>query len=992
MTTNKGPPGGLGLEALEVRLCLAAGGLDSSFGMGGKVTTDFQAPGNSEAHAAVALPDGSAILAGRVLTGPYHSQFVMARYRADGSLDLSFGRAGQVVQSFGGISNGSDVVRQADGKLLVAGNVDGRLLVARFNADGSLDSSFGNRGRFVTDAGRDYTDASLRITPDGKIVVGAESAVSLVYGETDLEVLRLNANGTLDRSFGVNGSFLADFGPIDQMAGIELMPDGRIVAGGAWIDNAGNRTGIALMRLTGGGQYDRTFAGGGKVSGRLFAGRDAVKDIALDGEGRVLLLNERFDGVDVARFRADGVLDRSFGQRGVRAVTLETPGASGHSEAGRLTLLADGRIVAVAAAHLSGDNVPPVTPVMLAVRLLPAGGLDRTFDGDGIAEVEAGEKAAAVAVVPDGSSRLIVAGAADGNFAGARVKSDGAVERVFGSTPSAAGVDTAYVVLPLPDGSVIVAGGSAGKDGSVAALAKYQPGGQLQMDFGVGGRVRLRVLEGDHVINGLGLLPSGDLIATVAKDFDTGSLMRFKPDGALDTSFGTAGAVPLGALVSGLKVLKSGQMLVVVGGAQPALRRYNGDGTPDTSFATSGALALTDFNVQRSQEIIELADGKILLAGQITSGDRYLFGVRRLNTDGTPDTGFGVGGLASIDVGGYRFDSPNAIEVQNDGKILVAGAQEQFAGSNYALARFTVGGAMDNDFGNHGVVITRLPPSHALDQGISTDVAMAVRVQADGKIIVVGVDDVNATDGSTAQTTKDWGIVRYNADGSLDNSFGQGGRLDTSFGRDDSPVDALITADGKLLVIGTGEPNATGSDFALARYLLTDPHPITAKVEAGVLKITGTDVAETIRLAVSSQKLSITGVNQSFATSLFSRIEIDAKGDNDTVDASRVNVPVRVDGGAGNDSILGGGGADVLLGNAGNDTIFGGGGADTLRGDDGNDYLNGGAGADRVFGDAGNDQIFALDGVADQVDGGAGFDRVKSDGTDVLAGIDSVLL
>jgi Ca2+-binding RTX toxin-like protein len=151
----------------------------------------------------------------------------------------------------------------------------------------------------------------------------------------------------------------------------------------------------------------------------------------------------------------------------------------------------------------------------------------------------------------------------------------------------------------------------------------------------------------------------------------------------------------------------------------------------------------------------------------------------------------------------------------------------------------------------------------------------------------------------------------------------------------------------------------------------------------------GTDAGETIRLRLANGTLKIDGVVETFATNLFSRIEFIAKGGNDVVDASAVNIPLRIDAGAGNDQVIGGGGSDVLLGNAGNDTIFGGGGSDTLHGNDG--YLSGGPGTDQLFGDTGNDQIVAADDAIDRIDGGAGFDRTMRDSTDLLSNVEGVL-
>jgi Ca2+-binding RTX toxin-like protein len=272
-----------------------------------------------------------------------------------------------------------------------------------------------------------------------------------------------------------------------------------------------------------------------------------------------------------------------------------------------------------------------------------------------------------------------------------------------------------------------------------------------------------------------------------------------------------------------------------------------------------------------------------------------------------------------------------------------------------------------------------------------TDVATAVVVQDDGGIVLVGYDDVETQTEDPFTHSVDWGLIRYEPDGSLDETFGDGGRLTTSFGDADSPAAALITPDGKLLVAGAGEPAATGGDFALARYFLTAPHPIRATVVGGVLKVTGTDVGDTIRMRTSGGALKIDGLAGTFATASFSRVEIDARGGDDRVDASTLGVPVRVDAGAGGDVVLGGAGADALLGNAGDDTLFGGRGADTLRGGGGNDHLNAGPGEDFLYGDDGKDQFFSVDTSLVRIEGGAGFDRLKSVFDDLASNVERSL-
>jgi len=210
------------IEALESRAYLAAGGLDPSFGSGGKVLTDFSAPVDSEVLAVVALPDGKVLAAGRADTNQTRSSFALTRFLANGDVDTSFGDAGQVVLSFGGNAVATDVVRLADGAIVAAGTVDGRILVARFSSKGLLDRSFGVGGTVLSAERSDFffERSCVRVQSDGKIIVAAAGGFSGSPSPA-IHLMRLNSSGATDASFGKGGSLDLDFGYTDYFGGIE---------------------------------------------------------------------------------------------------------------------------------------------------------------------------------------------------------------------------------------------------------------------------------------------------------------------------------------------------------------------------------------------------------------------------------------------------------------------------------------------------------------------------------------------------------------------------------------------------------------------------------------------------------------------------------------------------------------------------------------------------------------------------------------------------
>lgn len=170
---------------------------------------------------------------------------------------------------------------------------------------------------------------------------------------------------------------------------------------------------------------------------------------------------------------------------------------------------------------------------------------------------------------------------------------------------------------------------------------------------------------------------------------------------------------------------------------------------------------------------------------------------------GSLDTSFGTGGKTVTAVG-PTDDYAQAMAVQADGKLVVVGYGNTGASTDFELVRYQRDGAIDTTFGNNGVVTT--------DVSTGSDVANAVAIQADGKIVVAGSADVSPKG-------KSFAVVRYNADGSLDGTFGDNGKVITSFGsQSDEAFAVVVQADGKIVLGGHYRHATQGLDFALARY------------------------------------------------------------------------------------------------------------------------------------------------------------------------------
>ncbi|HEY0426787.1 MAG TPA: FG-GAP-like repeat-containing protein [Pyrinomonadaceae bacterium] len=249
------------------------------------------------------------------------------------------------------------------------------------------------------------------------------------------------------------------------------------------------------------------------------------------------------------------------------------------------------------------------------------------------------------------------------------------------------------------------------------------------------------------------------------------------------------------------------------------IRVLAADGALDFSFGVQGRQATFIPNGQGAQYsipngVVVQPDGKIVVAGSsLTVGTKPLITILRYNTDGSLDSSFGSGGITRTAIGNGT-DTANSVVLQPDGKIVIAGstyigiAPSGDANTGFALARYNPNGSLDTSFGNGGVVVTDFFPT--LDQ------AFEVLLQTDGRIVAAGF----VTPGASNDGLYDFAVVRYNANGSIDTSFGAGGHTFTDFtAGHDVAYSAVLQADGKIVLAGvTSLPNTPNLHFALARY------------------------------------------------------------------------------------------------------------------------------------------------------------------------------
>jgi uncharacterized delta-60 repeat protein len=293
------------------------GTLDSTFGKGGKVQTKFA---GGPIDAAVLQGDGKIVVGGEV-----NGQFVLFRYTTSGTLDKTFNGSGTVNTSFAGTSGGpiTGLAMETVGtatKIVAAGWVcigpgDDEFAVARYNLDGTLDTSFGSGGEVVTDMTSGYDDAeAVVVQPDGKIVAAGFVMPIQSASSDEFAAVRYNTDGSLDATFGSGGVVETSLGGYAQARAVALQSDGKILLAGAGA--MGNGMGKALLRYNADGTLDSAFPAGGIAklqdnSSQPWCG------MTVQGNGQFVVAGG--GAYALARYNADGTLDTTFGTGGLVA-------------------------------------------------------------------------------------------------------------------------------------------------------------------------------------------------------------------------------------------------------------------------------------------------------------------------------------------------------------------------------------------------------------------------------------------------------------------------------------------------------------------------------------------------------------------------------------------------------------------------------------------------------------------------------------------------
>jgi len=386
----------------------------------------------------------------------------------------------------------------------------------------------------------------------------------------------------------------------------------------------------------------------------------------------------------------------------------------------------------------------------------------------------------------------------------------------------------------------------------------------------------------------------------------------------------------------------------------PVVIRLNADGSRDTSFGDRGiAFTFAGPTATNSVDAVYLdvalqPDGKIVAVGQFSmNGSLGQQLVSRLRTDGRLDTTFG---------GGHQLPFPDpstayGVDVQTDGKIVVAGNDYTGDTNRMTAARYNDGGSLDTTFGGAGT-------GRTVFGGPDTDLNALV-IQPDGRIVMAGTDEAPGAD------TDEIALARLQPNGSLDRSLGGDGIAITDLGGAASSAVAL-QSDGRILVSG----ELAGNEFAAFRFLADGTLDTTFGI-GGVVSVFSKGTATAIHVQADG-KAVLSGYVRGEGGRAFAAARLEGASPPAPTGTRCNGVAVTVDLAAGDqptggpdvilgtrgaDRITGRGGADIICGLGGSDTLIGGGGSDTLIGGGGSDTLNGGRGTDTCNGGRGRDSI-----------------------------------
>lgn len=668
-------------------------------------------------------------------------------------LDKSFGEKGKLsIKPGSAYEQGFKISYQTDGKMIVAGighpgsTTSPHFFIQRFDLNGLVDSSFADAGAWILPVKTYDKLIDLLILPDDNILL---SGVPFLNEGQISTVFKFYPDGKLDSTFGIQGHFKIPFSHnlIPRSTKLVSLPDNKFIAIG---NNEGELT---FVRFKNSGLVDSTFGINGILNYASGIGNITTKTVAVDPNGSLWLGGTSYfpDAYFLRKFNADGTVDNNFGLNGIITGKYASNGTSSIRD---IMSLVNGSMLVLG--EFTSDQAQFISLI--------------------------------------------------------KYKIDGSLDAAFGNGGSI--IDTFKIfsgafndLFILPDSNILV----SGRLGSNMVSVKYSPNGSiikgygdkgiLKVNYGPIGYNEISSLIWNPYINKvyalgytIALFPQyaqSDVISY--NDVDI-TLTRLDTEGNLDTSFGyqaktTSHVFIDGADAKALAIQEDGKIILAMGivGGGTMLTRLHTDGSTDRTFGNFGKIELLNL-VMSSNDGLLLYNNKIL----VTGSKGLALTVCVLSIDGIPDTSFNKVGQEILTLNKYMTGS--AIVVQND-KILIAGSysNNSFTDFDFLVIRLLFNGKIDSTFGINGLSI--------IPFGNNKDEASHLKIRKNGKIVVIGEAEINFTSYLA--------IVQLNKNGTLDNTFGKNGKVETSFINKQSwATSALLMDDNKIITAG-GITNVT---------------------------------------------------------------------------------------------------------------------------------------------------------------------------------------
>lgn len=733
--------------------------LDNSFGINGSVIKNLSNAGNN-IYDALIQPDGKLVVTGSNNNG-YQTNNILARYNANGSSDNTFGNNGKVITQFSSSYNiAYSLGIQSDGKIITAGVVNNGFYndigIARYNSNGTLDNTFGTAGKVIFSLSGNIVTKKLAIQSDGKIVLAATSYLGI---DADVMLLRFDSNGSIDNSFGNGGSVSID---IDNFSNDEakclVIHNNKIIVGAN--ANSGFSSDCALLMFNSNGSLDFSFGNNG-IATYDFSGMgmsDDIADLKITNSNKIIICGSTDIGnfnqdIFLSRLFQNGAIDNSFGIGGISIID----NASNNDQASSLAFLPNGNIA------ITGNTSSNIDTDYLTTKCDSIGNLITSFGNSGIVSTDfSGYYESSVKCIALNSGDIIVAGSANQKIGIAKYLNNGNSDIAFGNNGKIIdyvgnAMDEAEKILLQPDGKIIsLIKILNGANYGVAVLRSANASGSDDLSFGNNGIFKFFIPNNDIEPKSMFIQQDGKIVIT--------GIIKDELNGIYD--------------------------FITI--------RVNSNGTLDNSFGTNGFVQ-TDYSFSsfdQANSVVVLNDGSILISGVAEFG----FAMLKYDSNGMLDNNFGINGKVMTNIGSnYSYGTDMAI--QSNGKIIVAGYTYNGTDNDIALVRYNTDGSIDNTFGTNGIV------THDILNISNT--TRSIKIQADGKI-VIAADNFDGT-------YNDMLLARYNSNGTIDNTFNTSGYVVSGLSNNDYANSLLIQSDGKIVVAGSSYSSSNRLQ-ALLRY------------------------------------------------------------------------------------------------------------------------------------------------------------------------------